>query len=146
MKTSGIWLSLAICCGISDLAAADLKIERTIAKEPAYQSSPRYCLLAFGYEADTPVWIVVDGDVLYVDRNANGDLTEKNERWQIPKFRAAGLASYAEQREINVGQVHAGHITHHGLTIMQRRVSPDLVAKTPDERALLPAASAEVTW
>src|SRR5947208_1440560 len=57
------------------------KIERTIAKEPVYQSkSPKYCLLVFGPEAKTRVWLVLDadafGDILFVGRNGNGDLTE----------------------------------------------------------------------
>jgi hypothetical protein len=61
-------------------SAVDLtKIDRTIAKEPAYKSKPKYCLLVFGPEAKTRVWLVLDGDVLYVDRNGNGDLTEKGE-------------------------------------------------------------------
>src|SRR6476620_3324956 len=63
------------------LTAADLtKIDQTIRKEPSYQGKPRYCLLVFGPEAKTRVWLVVDGDVLYVDRNGNGDLTERNEK------------------------------------------------------------------
>lgn len=57
------------------------KIERTIAKEPAYQSkAPRYCLLVFGPEARTRVWLVLDGQTLYVDRDANGDLTGASKR------------------------------------------------------------------
>jgi hypothetical protein len=60
--------------------AADLtKIDRTIAKEPSYQGTPKYCLLVFGPEAKTRVWLVLDGEVLYVDRNGNGDLTEAGE-------------------------------------------------------------------
>ena len=63
---------------------ADLtKIDRTIAKEPAYKSKPKYCLLVFGPEAKTRVWLVLDGDTLYVDRNGNGDLTEKGERFVL---------------------------------------------------------------
>lgn len=61
--------------------AGDLsKIDRTIAKEPVYESNPKYCLLVFGPEAKTFVWLVLDGDLLYVDRNGNGDLTEPGER------------------------------------------------------------------
>jgi hypothetical protein len=57
------------------------KIDRTIRKEPVYQSkAPTYCLLVFGVEAKTRVWLVRDGDVLYVDRNGNGYLTEEGER------------------------------------------------------------------
>jgi hypothetical protein len=32
-------------------------------------------LAVFGPKADTRIWLVLDGDVLYVDRNGNGDLT-----------------------------------------------------------------------
>ena len=58
-------------------ALVDLtRIERTIAREPVYQSkAPKYCLLVLGLEARTRIWLVLDGDVLYVDRNGTGDLT-----------------------------------------------------------------------
>src|SRR5262249_17986366 len=42
-----------------------------------YRGKPAYCLLVFGLEAKTRVWLVLDGDTLYVDRNGNGDLTEE---------------------------------------------------------------------
>jgi hypothetical protein len=62
--------------------AGDLaKIDRTIAKLPALKSEhPEYCLLVFGADLHKRVWLVHDGDVLYVDRNGNGDLTEPDER------------------------------------------------------------------
>lgn len=63
--------------------AVDLsKIDRTIAKEPVYNSKPKYCLLVFGPEAKARFWLVLDGETLYVDRNANGDLTEAGEAAQ----------------------------------------------------------------
>jgi hypothetical protein len=49
-------------------------------KEPKYHSEPRYALLVFGPQRDTRVWLVLDGTTLYVDRNANGDLTEPGNR------------------------------------------------------------------
>ena len=55
------------------------KIDRSIGNEPEYKSQPRYCLLVFGEQAKTRVWLVEDGETIYVDLNANGDLTEKNE-------------------------------------------------------------------
>src|SRR4051794_18801088 len=62
------------------------KIDRTIAKEPAYQSkAPRYGLLVFGPQAKSRAWVVLDGDFLYVDRNCNGDLTEEGERLVIKR-------------------------------------------------------------
>jgi len=65
--------------------AVDLtKIDRTIAKEPQYQSkSPKYSLLVFGPKADKRVWLVIDKDVLYVDVNGHGDLTEPGEKVKV---------------------------------------------------------------
>ncbi len=82
---------VARCCvGLSCLSlwaipasAADLsKIDRTLAREPVYQSKPEYCLLVIGGQAQVArsrFWVVLDGETLYVDRNANGDLTEAGE-------------------------------------------------------------------
>jgi hypothetical protein len=53
------------------------KLERKIAKEPRYESkAPWYCLLLFGAKAKAKVWMVLDGEKLYVDHNGTGDLTE----------------------------------------------------------------------
>jgi hypothetical protein len=69
----------------SPVAAAELtktapaltKVPRSIGKEPIYRTKePRYCLLVFGPEAKYRVWLVLDGDTLYVDRNGDGNLTE----------------------------------------------------------------------
>jgi hypothetical protein len=65
------------------------KVDRRIAKEPAYVcKQPLYGLYVFGPKATTRVWAVFDKstpdkaeyDVLYFDRNANGDLTESSKR------------------------------------------------------------------
>jgi hypothetical protein len=76
-----ICLSLATGVLLPHSCAADLsRIDRSIKKEPAYQTKKqRYCLLAFGPGADHRIWLVLDGDTLYVDRNGNGDLTEAGE-------------------------------------------------------------------
>jgi len=73
---------LVACLIAVPLSAADLtKVSRTIDKEPVYKSkSPKYCLVVLGKEAKTKLWLVLDGDALYVDRNCNGDLTEPGER------------------------------------------------------------------
>jgi RNA polymerase sigma factor (sigma-70 family) len=72
-------------------AIVDLtKIDRKIRKEPRYQGKPRYGLLVLGPKAETRIWLVIDGATLYVDRNGNGDLTEKGEqvqgRYKAPDF------------------------------------------------------------
>ena len=64
-------------------------IDRRIPKEPAYNlKQPLYGLLVFGPEAQKRVWMVLDRsrpgsevyDVLYVDLDADGDLTGPAER------------------------------------------------------------------
>jgi hypothetical protein len=61
-------------------------VERRLNKEPAYQTrAPRYCLLVFGPEAKTRIWLVLDGNKLYVDRNGNGDLTEPGKVLAFPE-------------------------------------------------------------
>jgi hypothetical protein len=77
------FLTVVICAALADQTrAVDLaKIDRSLRNEPAYESKqPQYCLLVFGPEAKTRVWVVLDGDVLYLDRNGNGDLTDPGER------------------------------------------------------------------
>jgi hypothetical protein len=82
MKIVHLLLALPLLAiGSAPASAIDLtKIDRTIAKEPTYKSKPQYCLLVFGPQAKFRVWLVRDGDVLYVDRNGNGDLTEAGEQ------------------------------------------------------------------
>jgi hypothetical protein len=77
------FLSLLILLGFCSAALpADLtQLDRTIHKEPAYKDQPKYCLLVFGPEARTRVWLVLDGDTLYADVNGNGDLTEAGKRF-----------------------------------------------------------------
>ncbi len=88
MSQSRFWIAL-ICLSLMVPAAnADLtKNPRSIAKEPAYQTqAPKYCLLVFGPEAKTRIWLVLDGNALYVDRNGNSDLTEKGEQHAGTKY------------------------------------------------------------
>jgi hypothetical protein len=81
---------------------ADLsRIDRTIRKEPSYSNKPCYCLLAFGAEARTCIWLVQDGDKIYVDRNANRDLTERGEMIQSNPTRE--LNSSYKDRKYEVG-------------------------------------------
>lgn len=56
-------------------------IDRKILEEPIYVTGqPKYCLLVFGDQAKTRVWLVRDGSLLYVDRNSNRHLGEAGER------------------------------------------------------------------
>ena len=65
-------LMLVMYRSMPNAAAARVpKIDRTIGNEPEYQNKPRYFVLLFGPQARTRVWCVLDGNVLYVDRNAD---------------------------------------------------------------------------
>jgi hypothetical protein len=65
------------------------KVERSISKEPRYVAEPRYALFILDPQAKFRVWAVLDKskaelpyyDVLYFDKNGNGDLTEPGERF-----------------------------------------------------------------
>jgi hypothetical protein len=110
-------LSLLACfLGCANTWAADLtRIERSIAKEPRYQTgTPEYCLLVFGPDADTRIWLVRDGDVLYVDRNGDGDLTEPGEK-------VAADAGHSKPGEniytFQAGDVRVGKHLHKDLTV-----------------------------
>src|SRR5262245_56071575 len=101
-------------------SAADLsKIDRTIGKEPVYgsQSKPKYCLLAYGPEAKARVWLVLDGEVLYVDRNGNGDLTEDGKRFagKETAFHVNGDSLKGKGLSFDIGEIPAfgKELTHH---------------------------------
>ena len=56
--------------------------KRRLVKEPAYSTkNPQYALLLFGPEGRLRVWVVLDGEALYIDRNGDGDLTAANNRF-----------------------------------------------------------------
>ncbi len=101
---SSAWQSLSI-------AADTFPAPRKIEKEPAYQSkTPRYGRLVFGKEGKDQVWIVHDGDLLYVDRNGNGDLTEPGERIERQKPRK-GFED-APRKNFEVGELKLDGLTH----------------------------------
>ena len=53
---------------------------KRIAKEPRYRSAfQQYALLVLGPDEGLRVWLVADGDNLYVDVNGDGDLTQPGE-------------------------------------------------------------------
>ncbi len=119
----------------ASVQAADLtKIERRLAKEPAYQAKPKYCLLVFGPEARTKVWLVIDGDTLYVDRNGNGNITEKDERIDLPKYKKeedSPSALIAGQREAKAGNIPDGRFLHTDLEITQTQLNLDYKPTDP---------------
>jgi hypothetical protein len=97
-------LLLTLPIGSPAASPIDLtKIDRSIAKEPVYQTKdPRYFLLVFGPKAETRIWIVLDGKTLYVDRNGSGDLTEPGK--QVTSTGAAFLIG--DVKGLGVGTRH----------------------------------------
>jgi hypothetical protein len=103
------------------------KIDRTIAKEPGYQGKPKYCLLVFGPEAKTCVWLVLAGDTLYVDRNGNGDLTETGKRFPLVQDEYARKVG---RRVWEVGDIAtlAGKVAYTGLSVCE---VPEAASRVP---------------
>jgi hypothetical protein len=120
MRTHTLLVALLLLAPVA--SAADLaKIERKIAKEPAYQTkTPKYCLLVFGLDAKTRAWLVQDGDTLYVDRRGNGDLTEDTNRVKIKE-------QSDSHRQFDAGDITLDGLTHTVLSVTQMKVSEDLV-------------------
>lgn len=97
------------------------QIDRTIANEPLYQTqAPRYCLLVFGPEARFRVWLVQDGDVLYVDRDGSGDLTQ-------PGKRVEKKQGTAGSRRWEVGDLTDGDRKHSIAYVMEMTMTEQSV-------------------
>ena len=70
LKSFRVWglCLFSLVSPLSELAAlalaADPKIDRSISKEPPYETkAPKYCLLVFGPQAKYRVWLV-RGDIV----------------------------------------------------------------------------------
>jgi hypothetical protein len=104
------WLSISFA-----LAGQQDKTEG-IRKEPTYRTkTPQYGALIFGSEGKDRVWLVRDGDVLYVDRNGNGDLTEPGKLVVCEK--KPGRNPEEDGYSFEVGDIHAGTRIHKGLAV-----------------------------
>src|SRR5262245_57369172 len=65
------------------------RVGRSIRKEPRYVAQPRYALFVLDPKGEFRVWAVLDKskadlayyDVLYFDKNGDGDLTDPAERF-----------------------------------------------------------------
>jgi hypothetical protein len=116
LLAAAVTLLLAPAAQATDLT----KIPRQITKEPAYQTkTPKYCLLVFGLDANSRVWLVQDGDTLYVDRRGNGDLTGDGQRVKV-KQEGDGF------RAFEVGDITIDGLTHTGLSVTQIKASREL--------------------
>ncbi|MCX7702175.1 MAG: hypothetical protein N2039_14965 [Gemmataceae bacterium] len=106
---------------VTKLVAATPEFDRRIGKEPKYQGQPSYCLLVFDAEAKQRVWLVHDGESLYVDRNGNGDLTEAGEKVAARVARAK-TNEEPEGYLFEVGTLKVGKLPPKSLTVTAIRL------------------------
>lgn len=151
--TRRIVLVAFFALAIADVRAMDLKkIDRVITREPAYQAkSPAYCMLVFGPDAKTRVWLVHDGDRLYVDRNGNGDLTEPGELVLADKDDSTDPKEGIYR--FTIGDLRDGALTHKNLWLQISKLDSlaereeevkAMLAKEPSLRAIFLGAHVEM--
>jgi hypothetical protein len=133
-------ITLALAAGllsVGSVFAAPEQLDRGIAKEPVYRTAPKYGLLMFGPKGTNRVWIVLDGDTLYVDRNGNGDLTEPGEK--VTAEKGPGRDAEEDGYSFDIGEVTVGGRTHKGLrmSFVPLRQYGDALRKRPDVVAAL---------
>lgn len=63
-------------------------VDHPVPRQPKYTASRQvFCRLAFAAKRERNVWLAIDGDRLYLDRNADRDLTDTGERFEGGKTR-----------------------------------------------------------
>jgi len=115
------------------------KLDRRPAKEPVYQSkAPKYGLLLFGPEGKERVWLVHDGNTLYVDRRGDGDLTRPEAK--VAAEKKQGRDPEEDGYTFEVGDLTVGSQTHKGLAVYfvpLKRYADAAFGKRPDVKAAL---------
>ena len=133
-----VWLLTAMPTAAA--AGDPPKPDRTLGKQPDYQTkAPRYGLLVFGPEGKDRVWLVQDGDALYVDRNGNGDLTDPGEKVAADKPKP-GQTREEGEFSFEVGDLTVGGRTHKVFSVSVARLSryeSPSIANRPDVKAAL---------
>jgi hypothetical protein len=80
-RSTVLVLGLAALLPCQKYASELTAVRKAPAAEPKYESTARYLLLAIGQPIQRTVWCVIDGIVLYVDRDGDGRLDASNERF-----------------------------------------------------------------
>jgi hypothetical protein len=123
LRGMAMWKALSIA-GVMVLAARcaageppDLgKLDRRILKQPAYKAKqPLYGLLVFGPKAEKRVWLVLDpsdpgastAENLYVDRDADGDLTAADDRLTANSSDRYSIFALPEFKDPATGAIHS---------------------------------------
>src|SRR5262245_44889924 len=103
------WL-LVVLGSVPALAADLTNIDRTIVNEPAYTARPQYCLVVFGPQAATRVWLVRDGETLHVS-DARGDLSGCRHVVRPPKASGFVVGNITEADDKTT---HTNFTVYHG--------------------------------
>jgi hypothetical protein len=131
-----VLLVTACCLSLEPAYAGPLKIDRGIGKEPAYRTkTPKYGLVVFGPDGKDRVWLVLDGDTLYIDRNGNGDLTDPAKK--VAPTKKPHRDPVEDGYTFEVGDVTVGGRTHKGLTVYFIPLKLYADRKRPDVKAAL---------
>lgn len=109
-----LFLGVSLSLVAAEPSPVDLtKIDRKILREPQYAAQPHYALFLFGPQAEHKVWFVVDGDSLaYIDRNADGDLTDPEDKIELDRERTnqvrpgKGSGAVKAMHHFDLGQLH----------------------------------------
>jgi hypothetical protein len=91
------------------------KLDRTIARLPELTSEARYGLFLFGQNGEKLVWAALDRtpgaktyDTLFLDRDADGDLTEKGERFAASAASKGSTFKIGDFVDPGTGATHSG--------------------------------------
>lgn len=117
-------------------AAEPWTADRTVGREPTYKSkAPKYLMVAFGPEGKDRVWFVQDNDVLFADRNGNGDLTDPGEAVPAKKPRE-GVTPDEGEFTFEVGSLTVGGRTHKGFTVFVAPLAA-FASESPEAKTVL---------
>jgi hypothetical protein len=115
-----------LCLAPQDFVEVDYaKVERKIGKEPEYVSDPLYAMFILDPGGKFRVWAVLDRskedlphhDVLYFDRNGNGDLTETGERFVAKVDESLAPAGISVLITVGDIEVPGTAIVHKGFRV-----------------------------
>ena len=84
-------------------------------------------MLVFGLDAKTRIWLVQDGDTLYVDKSGKGELTGDDNRVKLKE-------QDGSHRSFDVGDLTIDGLTRTGLSVTQMKASAELVGNDQEWR------------
>jgi hypothetical protein len=106
----GFCLLSALLLSAADAGDVDLsKLPRKIAP-PKDAKVPKYCCLVFGEKAERIVWLALEGESLFVDRNSDGDFDDADERI-VAKTTEEGVVSTFAAGDLSIPKLDPAELT-----------------------------------